>query len=562
MRARVEALSVEIGLLVYDAAFAPIGPFADADADDLARAVAVNVRSPLLLTKALTAPMIERGRGGVVLMSSLAGGQGGPHLATYAATKAFTTVLAEGLWWELRPRGVDVLVCSAGAIATPGYQAASGAKPAPGTLPPEAVAEAALKALGRRPVVIPGGDEQGRPVRHDAAAQPPRRDRPHGEEHRGAVLRVLLGLATPLIAYVAITLLHVAIPARRTRGYVASEATGEVMRYRLNGRLVLTASIVAWFLLGYAGVVDYTWLYETRWLGLLGACLIGLAYSFWVVLHYPPTGRSFLADFWFGRAQDPQLRDGFIDAKVWFYLVGAVMLQLNVLSFAAYHLANVPAVNPGFLLACGMLTWFCFDYLIFEKVHLWTYDFIAERVGFKLGFGCLAFYPYFYSVSLWFTADRANPGLPGWLTVAFGALFLCGWVLTRGANLQKYLFKTAPERRFLGIAPRVLTDGTQHPARERLLGRQPPRQLPGRDHAGGGRRARHRVLRGLDGVALPGVLRRADDQPPGRRRQGLPREVRRALGSVHGEGAVPDRAAGVLGSASARTRARTSRRRV
>ncbi len=273
-------------------------------------------------------------------------------------------------------------------------------------------------------------------------------------------MRIALSLATPLIAYVAITLLHVAIPARRTRGYVASETTGEVMRYRLNGRLVLSASIVAWFLLGYAGVVDYEWLYETRWLGLAGACLIGLTYSFWVVLHYPPTGRSFLADFWFGRAQDPQLRDGFVDAKVWFYLVGAVMLQLNVLSFAAYHLANLPDVNPGFLLACGMLTWFCFDYLIFEKVHLWTYDFIAERVGFKLGFGCFAFYPYFYAVALWFTADRPDPGLPGWLTIAFGVLFLGGWVLTRGANLQKYLFRTTPERRFLWFRPEALTDGT------------------------------------------------------------------------------------------------------
>jgi delta14-sterol reductase len=272
-------------------------------------------------------------------------------------------------------------------------------------------------------------------------------------------MRLFLGLITPLVAYLVITGLHVAIPAKRTTGYVESETTGEVMKYRTNGRLVLAASIVAWFLLGYVGVVPYEWLYETRWLGLIGACVIGLAYSFYVVLRYPPTGRSFLADLWFGRARDPQLRDGFIDAKVWFYLVGAVMLQLNVLSFAAYHLATVAAVNPGFLLGCAMLTWFCFDYLIFERVHLWTYDFIAERVGFKLGFGCLAFYPYFYSVSLWFTAHLPNPGRPAWLTIAFGALFLGGWVLTRGANMQKYLFKTAPGRRFLWITPEVLSDG-------------------------------------------------------------------------------------------------------
>ncbi len=266
-------------------------------------------------------------------------------------------------------------------------------------------------------------------------------------------MRILLGLATPLIAYAAITLLHVAIPARRTPGYVTNEATGEVMKYRTNGRFVLGASVVIWFLLGHFDVVSFTWLYETRWLGLIGACAIGLAYSFWVVLRYPPTGRSFVADLWFGRAKDPQLGDGFIDAKIWFYLVGAVMLQLNVLSFAAYHVATVENINYGFLLGCAMLTWFCTEYLTFERVHLWTYDFIAERVGFKLGFGCLAFYPYFYTVALWFTAHLPSPGRPAWLTLAFGALFLVGWVFTRGANMQKYAFKTAPDRRFLGIEP-------------------------------------------------------------------------------------------------------------
>ncbi len=156
VKARVSALDVEIGLLVYDAAYAPIGLFADATEQDLAQAVAVNVNAPLLLTRTLIAPMIERGRGGVVLMSSLAGGQGSPNLATYAATKSFNVILAEGLWKELKPRGIDVLACVAGAISTPGYEAAESAKPVPGTMTPEVVAETALKALGRGPVVVPG----------------------------------------------------------------------------------------------------------------------------------------------------------------------------------------------------------------------------------------------------------------------------------------------------------------------------------------------------------------------------------------------------------------------
>jgi delta14-sterol reductase len=205
--------------------------------------------------------------------------------------------------------------------------------------------------------------------------------------------------------------------------------------------------------------VPYIWLYETRSLGLIGAGVIGLVYSFYNVLKYPSTGKSFFADFWFGRVKDSQLKGGLIDAKMWLYLIGAVMLQLNVLSYAAYHIMNVKNINYGFLLGCAMLTWFCFEYLIFEKIHLYTYDFIAERVGFKLGFGCLAFYPYFYTVSLWFTAHLPNPGHPVWLTILFGALFVCGWVFTRGANMQKYFFKITPGRKFLWIKPEVLSDG-------------------------------------------------------------------------------------------------------
>lgn len=273
-------------------------------------------------------------------------------------------------------------------------------------------------------------------------------------------MTIVLGLITPLIAYAVITALHVVIPARRVTGYVPNESTGATQTYRLNGILVLAASVALWFVLGYLNVVPYSWLYETRWLGLIGACVIGVAYSLIVVLRVPSSGRSLGADLWFGRSIDPQLGNGLIDAKVWLYLVGAVMLQLNVLSFAAFHIQQVDPINPGFLLGCAMLTWFCVEYLTFERIHLWTYDFIAERTGFKLGFGCLAFYPYFYSVALWFTADLPNPGLPVWLTVAFGVLFLCGWVLTRGSNMQKFFFKTAPEKKFLWITPESIGDGT------------------------------------------------------------------------------------------------------
>ncbi len=152
----ISALEVSIGLLVYNAAFAPIGLFENTSEEHLALATAVNVKAPLLLTKLLSASMIEQKRGGIVLMSSLAGGQGSPNIAAYAATKSFNAILAEGLWKELRPHGIDVIVCCAGAILTPGYQQAEKAKQAPGTLATHEVAEQALNALGKGPIIIPG----------------------------------------------------------------------------------------------------------------------------------------------------------------------------------------------------------------------------------------------------------------------------------------------------------------------------------------------------------------------------------------------------------------------
>lgn len=154
--ARLDALKIDAGLLIYDAAASPIGPFADTNEADLALTTAVNVRTPLLLARHLAGPMVERGRGGIVFMSSLAGAQGSAKIAAYAATKAYLVILAEGLWRELRPRGVDVLACQAGAVLTPGYQQAATTKRAPGTLPAATVAERTLRALGRGPVVVPG----------------------------------------------------------------------------------------------------------------------------------------------------------------------------------------------------------------------------------------------------------------------------------------------------------------------------------------------------------------------------------------------------------------------
>jgi len=147
---------LEIGLVVANAAWAPIGSFLTTDETSLRQAIDLNCTATLRLARHYLPLMSARGRGGFVVMSSMAGQQGSPGITTYAATKAFGAVLAEGLWAEMRRYGVDVIACAPGAVETPGL-ARSKSKRAPGTVSPDVVAAAALAQLGRRPRTVPGG---------------------------------------------------------------------------------------------------------------------------------------------------------------------------------------------------------------------------------------------------------------------------------------------------------------------------------------------------------------------------------------------------------------------
>ena len=276
---------------------------------------------------------------------------------------------------------------------------------------------------------------------------------------------LLAGWFAPLAIYIAILILHLSLPARRVEGYAVDAVTGRPLTYRLNGLLVFAVVVGIWLAAGEQGWLSRDWLYATRWSAMGGACLVGLAYSTITVLGARPTGRPFLADLYLGRRENPQHLGKRVDAKMFLYLAGAVMLGLNTLSAAAFHAIELgEGGNPGVYLHAALLTFFVLDYLVFERVHLYTYDLFAERVGLKLGWGCLAFYPFFYPVGLWGTAHLGEPSVIadlGWIWLSLSALvFLSGWVLARGANLQKYVFKRFPERAFLGrFPPRVIRGG-------------------------------------------------------------------------------------------------------
>ena len=146
---------LDLGIIIYNAAYTSVGPFAEAPEEEIEQVVNVNVRGPLRVLRALVPAMCARGRGAVVLMSSLSGLQGTPYISVYAATKAFNMILAEGLWYELRSHGVEVVACCAGAMRTPGY-IKSYDRDVPGMLSPDEAARRTLDGLGRGPRLVPG----------------------------------------------------------------------------------------------------------------------------------------------------------------------------------------------------------------------------------------------------------------------------------------------------------------------------------------------------------------------------------------------------------------------
>ena len=145
----------EVGLYVHNAASTAQGPFLSRPLDDQLKSLDVNCRASLTLAHHFAHAMAARGRGGIILMSSLTAFQGTPYIATYGATKAFNLVLAEGLQAELRAHGVDVMACCAGATRTPGFLKSS-PNGEPGELEPVQVVEEALGALGKGALMIPG----------------------------------------------------------------------------------------------------------------------------------------------------------------------------------------------------------------------------------------------------------------------------------------------------------------------------------------------------------------------------------------------------------------------
>jgi len=147
----------DIGLVVSNAGFGLKGENHQQDAAQLTAMLNVNCHAPMIVAWHFAPRLIERGRGGLLITSSMEGFVAFPYSAAYSATKAFSRWLSESLWVELRPYGVDVMVLAPGATDTEALTLQGFDKnQMTGVMTPADVVREALDRLGRRPVVLTG----------------------------------------------------------------------------------------------------------------------------------------------------------------------------------------------------------------------------------------------------------------------------------------------------------------------------------------------------------------------------------------------------------------------
>ena len=153
-----------IDLLVNNAGLGDRGTFATANPERVDAMLKVNMVALTRLTRALLPAMIDRGRGGILNVSSSAGFLSIPNFAVYAATKAYATSFSKALRVELLGSGVHVSALCPGPVRTEFRQVAR-RKPAGPEEPERGIAYVAVEKVvadglagieANRPEVIPG----------------------------------------------------------------------------------------------------------------------------------------------------------------------------------------------------------------------------------------------------------------------------------------------------------------------------------------------------------------------------------------------------------------------
>ena len=122
--AYTQAKKINVDLLINNAGFGAYGAFATVEMQRLLDMVQVNCGAVVHLTRLYLPQMLKQRRGDVLILASTASFQAVPFISTYAATKAFDLLFAEGLAEEVKPYGVRVCALCPGSTESEFHEVA------------------------------------------------------------------------------------------------------------------------------------------------------------------------------------------------------------------------------------------------------------------------------------------------------------------------------------------------------------------------------------------------------------------------------------------------------
>ncbi|GAB4833481.1 hypothetical protein Ancab_031724 [Ancistrocladus abbreviatus] len=166
----------------------------------------------------------------------------------------------------------------------------------------------------------------------------------------------------------------------------------------------------------------------------------------------PHVSGNFIHDWWFGIQLNPQFVG--IDLKFFFVragMLGWLLINLSILGKSVQD-GNLNQSMILYQIFCGI---YILDYFFHEEYMLSTWDIIAERLGFMLVFGDLVWIPFTFSIQGWWLLKN-RVELTTAAVIANCFVFVFGYLVFRGANKQKHVFKKNPKAPIWGRHPRVI----------------------------------------------------------------------------------------------------------
>jgi hypothetical protein len=202
-------------------------------------------------------------------------------------------------------------------------------------------------------------------------------------------------------------ILNIIVPSKTINGYVMdpkvlqTKKVDSPLKYKTNGFLVYILSIIIFLLFDYYKIKEVTFFYQNIYNCAISSCLIGLLLSYVFYLKGPitkPSNKHSIAPkitkdnlksgiqmYFFGYELNPRFEVlGLFDIKLYAYLIGAIMTEMILISGLFHQYRNQGEITYTLMTYFILLTWFLAEYLYFEYIHLYTYDFIDENIGFKL----------------------------------------------------------------------------------------------------------------------------------------------------------------------------------